>query len=144
MRLKICLVAEGVIRDAQTNGISIYNVLEAIIPEGFPVFIQKVVFFGLWERDNKKDTPNQCPAKLSIKLDDEVLFLKDAEINFQGKLRTRTITTVNGLVVSRPGKVTFMLEPKDGPIATYDLIVKPPEDIPQIADVSAGAESSSE
>lgn len=118
---KICIVAEGVIRDVQTNSISIYNILEGLTAQGFPLFIQKITFFTLWEKE--QNDPEQYNTTFTIELDEEPLMSQSIDIDFQGRLRNRSMVSINGLVVPKPGNLLFSMKLVDGPEAKYEVLV---------------------
>jgi hypothetical protein len=47
IRLKTCFAAVAVIRDAETNAVSAFNILEGVGAAGLPVFMQQLAFFSL-------------------------------------------------------------------------------------------------
>ena len=122
IKSKICIVAEGVIRDVQTNGISVYSILEELTVQGFPVFIQKIAFFALWEKE--ENDPGQYRTTFTIELDDKSLMSQGIDLDFQRKLRSRSMVSINGLMVPKPGNLVFSMKVKDGPEAEYQIIVR--------------------
>jgi len=117
IRSKICLVADGVIRDAQTNVISIFNLTEVLVAQGFPLLIQKLSFFALWEKE--PNDPNVHQGAFSVAMNDKPLMSQEIHIDFQENLRNRTIIVLGGLVIPEPGTLAFTLSLKDGAQARY-------------------------
>jgi len=106
----IFLCAEGVSRDSETGSLTIYNVLEDIQAEGFPILIQRVAVLAMLKRD--ASDPGHPSGELVLKLGETVLQRAPVSSNFQEKLKLRQIIKVNGLVVPSPGifSVSFILE----------------------------------
>jgi len=122
VRCKVCLVAEAVIRDAESSAVSVYNILEGITSQGFPLFLQRLAFLTIWERE-PEDTAHYR-TDFSLTLDDERLLGDSGSIEFQKALRNRSIMTVQGLVVPRPGALVFSMKVEDGPEATYTVSIE--------------------
>jgi len=119
MRSIVCLAAEGVIRDAQTNNISIFNILEGVTAEGFPLFIQRVTFFVFWERD--AEDPQQISGRFRVEVAGRELHAQPIHINFGNVLKNRTIIVTQGLVIPQPGSLTFAITLDSGLTASYTV-----------------------
>lgn len=125
IRAKICLVAEGLSIDRESNVASIFTIIEGVQAAGFPVVMQKVVFFCLWERDN--NDPALVHGHFKASQGENVLIEKNIDINFGESRRNRTAITVNGLLLHGPGKVLFQLAlPEQHTVAEYDVEVSGP------------------
>lgn len=121
MRAIISLVAQTVVRDADNNAISVFEILEQITAVGFPLLVQNMVFFVLWEREEGE--PGQRDAQLAIKLGEHDLFNHALELNFGDKLRLRSINRLKGLVLPAPDDLTFTIDAGAGIIASYTVSV---------------------
>lgn len=132
MVLKLCLVAEGVSVDRQTNELSIYNVLEGIEASGFPLFVQRISFLTVYERDVATD-PEVVNGQMQVTLGDNAVMTQAVTINFQGKKRSRIILRFGGLLVPAPGDLRFRFIIPNGPPAEYKIEVEAPALQPQVA-----------
>jgi hypothetical protein len=121
IRPPVCLVAQGVVRDADTNNVSIFSIMEGILAQGFPFFIQHIVFLVMWDRDAEDIA--HVPVRFAIMLDGEQLHEQSLDIDFQDKLKSRMTVNIQGLVVPKPGKLTFLASPSTGTSATYTIDV---------------------
>src|SRR5688572_2859702 len=121
MRAVISLVAVGVIRNADGDQVSIFNLVEGIAAEGFPLFVPNLSFFVLWEREPNE--PAQYQATLNVRLDQRVLLTHGATVDFQQHLRNRSITNLAGLVIPRPGQLVFEMMIQNGPTAAYAVTI---------------------
>jgi len=117
IRSKICFVAEGVVRDAETNSVSVFNILEGVAAVGFPFFMQKLGFFALWEREAADGAETQ--GIFTAAIGNEQLSTVNLNINFGDKFRHRTIVNINGLVVPHVGDLHFRVQLAGGPVAEY-------------------------
>jgi hypothetical protein len=121
VRSILCLAAEGVVRDAVTDVISIYNIMEQVTGEGFPLLIQKMVFLAVWQREPTEAT--LWTGDLRIRLDEKELFSHKTSLDFKDKLRNRSIITLGGLVLPGPGKLTFAYQLDTDTRVTYEVDV---------------------
>ena len=48
---KLSLVAIAVIRDGDSNQISVFGVMEQVTAAGIPFFLPNVLFYALWHRE---------------------------------------------------------------------------------------------
>lgn len=117
----LCLVAESVIRDAETNAISVFNIMEGVIAQGFPLFINKITFLTIWEKE-PADT-DKYNAALTIYLEGDKLIENTIIIDFQGNNRNRAIASINGVLIKKPGILEFELSVEEGPVVKYSLRV---------------------
>jgi hypothetical protein len=122
IRAKLCFAASGIVRDAETNVISAFNVLEGITAAGFPLFIQAMSFVALWERE--PGDPAAIEATFTLSIGEEQLSTGQVLGTFGGKLRYRTIVNINGVVVPHPGNLRFLLQLATGETAEYVVDVE--------------------
>lgn len=118
---KLMLCAENVIRDAETNKISVFNIFEKIASPGFPLFIQKLLVFNRIER--AKDDPRQIDCELKIMNNDIELLKKPLRVDFQDRMRNRTIVDISGLTVPNPGILKVILSYAERDLNSYEIIV---------------------
>lgn len=104
MKVIAHICSEDVIRDVETNAVSLVNLLEEINAAGFPIFIPKLVVFLLLEKEGNE--ANVQNGNLKLKNNDKVLFSINVAFNFDGKTRTRNIIKINGLAMPTPGVFT--------------------------------------
>lgn len=107
IRMKLLAVAEDAVTDQERNNISLFNVIEAIKPPGFPIVIPRLVVVAITERDIESD-PNEIDLRVRIgvaggkKLSDAT-----TRISYRGLKRNRLTVRVNALVISEPGFFNF-------------------------------------
>ena len=124
--LMVC--ADRVIRDAQTNNISVINIIEGITPEGLPLFIQRFMIFAFLERNIKED-PSQIKCKVRIKISGNKLLENVIVVDFKDKERNRLIYEIGGLVIPTNGTFEASLLLGRRVLNKYELIVQPPRRI---------------
>jgi hypothetical protein len=123
----ICFAALAVVRDAETNAISAFNILEALGTVGFPLFLQNASFFVLWERDPAD--PVRTEATFTVGVEGHAaLTTQQIVLDFGEGRRHRSVVNLNGLIVPTPGSVRFRIAPREGTAAEYafDVTAAPP------------------
>src|SRR5258708_4863406 len=104
-RLAVC--AESVVRDAERNNISVFNIFEEFSVAEFPAILAK--FSTLFILERTEQDPDRVEAAISITLDAEEIGHASMRGDFEGKLRTRLILVAQGLPVEKPGILTTTL-----------------------------------
>ena len=105
-----CLMAtcaEQLIRNAETNTVSIISMIEEISVPRLPGVILALNAFFLLER--AADDPESPECIVRLKLDDQVLQEFPAAANFQGKLRTRAFVTIGNVALPGPGEFSVSI-----------------------------------
>ena len=118
-RLMFC--AEGAVRDAQSNTISVFNISEEIQAGNFPAFVPRTAVVVFLEREN--GDPGQVNLTLTISLGEETLNSFPVAIDFAEKLRNRLITDIRGLPVPGPGTLTFALALDERSLNSWDAVI---------------------
>src|SRR5688572_5906055 len=104
---KLAVSAEAIIRDAETNTISVFSIIEEISAASFPIGIPKLSTLFLLERD--QGDPEHIDAIILLSLNDKEIGQATIHSNFEGKLRTRLILVAQGVVIEEPGIFTITL-----------------------------------
>ncbi len=107
LSLKYALCAEAVVRDAASNALSAFNILEEINAVGFPVVVPRLAIVVALQREASDDSDQ--PASLRITLGDLELFSHAFTLTFREKLLNRAILALQGVVIPAPGalKIEF-------------------------------------
>lgn len=104
---KLMVVAEGVVRDVETNLVSIHNIVDELAAEGFPLFVNKLTALTVLERTA---TDNQAfQGTMVVTIGDLKLARAPIAVSFLDSMRANVILRVQGLVIPNPGEVTFTL-----------------------------------
>jgi hypothetical protein len=119
---KLLLCAQGVIRNAEDNTISIFSILESIQAAGFPFFIQKMDVVALFERSHEDSAQYEILFRGSI--GDTELLRAPMTIDFQDKVRNRAMLHVQGLVIPNPGTLRVNALFNDIILGTYEVLVE--------------------
>jgi hypothetical protein len=122
MKCIISFAAEGIIRDAQTNNISAFNILENLSSPGFPLFIQKIFFFSLLDKETEVE--NMFHFNLILKNNDNILIEVPVDSNFQEQARNRQIIEIGALPIPAPGVLHFQLMKESIELCTYSISIQ--------------------
>lgn len=124
----LILCAEGVIRDAETNNISIFNILEELTAESYPILIQKSALFTVLTKE--EDDPDKPDLKFLLFNNDELVNEHKLKVDFRGKTKSRTIIRLGGIPFHNPGKAHFkVIDSDENEIAKYSINLKLREDV---------------
>src|SRR5262245_37650813 len=117
MQSRVCLAALGVIRDAASNNISVYSIVDQLAAEAFPVFLQQIFVLGIWEREDGD------PATINLGFralnNQQQISAGNIEVIWGGQRRHRTIFALQGLVVREPGELRFEFSRDGAVLASY-------------------------
>jgi len=119
---KLLLCAQGVVRDTDSNMISIFNILENLQAAGFPFFMQQMDVFALFER--LPEDPAQHDILFRLSIGETELLASPLAVDFQDKLRNRSTLHIRGLVVPQPGALRVTPQVGDRVLGTYDVKVE--------------------
>jgi len=119
MKLVFFALAENAIVDQKTNKLSVINILDNSITEGFPFLIPNLTAASILEKEALDE--QNMHANLKIKFYDIVMGEAVIDYNFiDGSPRTRNMASISGLMIPSPGTLTAVLENTDGTeITTY-------------------------
>lgn len=116
---KYLLIADRVVIDAQSNQVFILGVLEEAQSASFPLLIPRIS--AVWALDRDANDPETPAGQMTISLGGVVLHTIDVNIDFQGKLRQRSLVTIGGLVLPNPGELEFVFSLAGQALARYSM-----------------------
>jgi len=123
------IVSLGAAQDAQTGSLSVFEIVDEFGSAGFPLLVQRAVFTVRLKRDPATDPP-QVDCVMRLMLDDEELGHGEIRADFRDKALANLMTRVDGVVITRPGVVSFRLLHGEREVARCDvrayMIAQPP------------------
>jgi hypothetical protein len=122
IQTKLATFAESVVRDTETNSISIFNMIEELNASEFPVLMPKLSVFFLVERTDEER--KQYDAVIDLNLDEQHIGQASMSGDFEGKLRTRIILVIQGIVIEHPGRLTAKLTLNGDVISELGVVVQ--------------------
>jgi len=130
-KTSLFLVAQGKSIDAETQAVSVFNILEDASAIGFPIVIAPIIIVGFLSREHEDS--NAPTFQLQIELNNTLLMQFPMSVQFGDKLRTKTFASMQGLVVPNAGALTFRLKFGNTQLASYEMNVilfPPPSQAP--------------
>lgn len=126
LRSKLFVAAKDVVRDARTDSVSVFSILEGVTSEGFPFFIQQLALLSIWEKDEAD--PAVYELTLRVENNNQVLNEAPLRLQFEGTTRHRAITNISGLTVPEPGILRFVFIDEEGEeLESYEITVEGPD-----------------
>jgi hypothetical protein len=116
----LSVAAETIVVDRFTDNLSIITVIEHISPESFPIVLPRM-FTLFWLKRGPEDT-SRPEGIVSITLGNRELLRGPLSIDFQGKLSTRAIMQVQGLVVPSPGVIRSSLSVDGAALGAWEIL----------------------
>jgi hypothetical protein len=140
---KLALVAVAVLRDAETNQISVFSIMEQLSAAGIPFYLPNASFYALWHRE--ASDPTEKKGVFTVSINGSALHTGEIALSFGDALLNRTLINVNGIVIPQAGRLRFLADFGDGLQADFSIDVVPPavalqmQQLAQIASEPAGA-----
>lgn len=120
-RLEFFVVADSVSIDQNTNLASIFNILEEIRPQGFPILLSRCVAFSLWYRQ-EGDENRDFQSTLRVISPDGAT--REFASNFRlVRPRHRIVQGIQNLQITTPGDLRFELLLNGGHAADHIVTV---------------------
>lgn len=133
--------AKSIVRDVDTNNVSIFNVYEQVRPKSFPVLLANFQFIASFRRET--GDPDSVMHNVTIALNGENLYSDKMSSEFKGQTGSRLILRFNGLVVSKPGNLTITLTDEKGVIETeysIEVTALPSRMVSSVSDSGMGSD----
>jgi len=104
MKILNFVACEDVIRDAETDKVSLINIIEQINSIGFPALQAKMAVFIFIEKEGDEKI---IDGNIIIKNNDRVLFKNVVSLDFVPKDRIRVIFKINGVAIYEAGELAI-------------------------------------
>lgn len=121
----LCLAARAVIRDAQTNSISVFNIVEQITPQALPALIPDVAVVAFFWREAHDDAQADIPIRFRAVNNLREILTINTSINFRDTNLHRSIVTITPLLIHEPGFVEFTFARDNNVLASYRVEITP-------------------
>lgn len=119
IELQTLICCEIISRDADTNKLILVNLFEPLEAESFPLFLPSFcVLAHLLRADTDPEKPT---GTLSIKAGVTEVLAAPVNIDFKGRLNTRAIARIQGLMVTEPGIVSATFRIDGGVEGSYSF-----------------------
>lgn len=124
IRCILLLCAQGVVRDAESNIMSAFNIIEGIQTASLPILVQRMDVLAVTQRE--ADDPSTATFTFRLVNGETELLNTPLNADFQGRLRHRATVHVNGLIVPAPGSLRLVLELEGTELGTYEMPIEQP------------------
>jgi hypothetical protein len=122
MEALFLVCAESLALDQRRNTLSLFHVIEEWNIPAFPLAVPYMVIVGLLKRTAEEPEAPEG-VQLRITLANQEIFLGPISVNFQGRLRMRSITELGGLVILNPGVLSVSIIEGVRQLATWSVVV---------------------
>jgi hypothetical protein len=126
IKSKLAVCSESIVRDAETNNLSIFNMLEELTSIEFPFVLPRFATLFYLERDEQD--PNVIDATITLSLNTTLIGQAVGKGDFEEKSRTRIILAVQGLVIPEPGVLTATVSVDGQELSSWSIIVQKASD----------------
>ena len=125
MKVLNCILCEDIIRDVETDRVTIINTIEEINAIGFPLFLQKLCCFV--SLDKEGIDIQSFDGKLIIKNNDKTLVDMSAKIVFLEKPRARVMIKLAGIPIYEPGILVVEMLESEKIFLNYNIPINQPK-----------------
>jgi hypothetical protein len=119
MEVGFFLCAESAVVDSTSNKLTILNIIEEMSAVGFPAVMPVLTIVALFSKNKAENTKPRMNVVCAQ--NKKQIFSIPIEPDFQGKLRTRIIVGIQGVVLPGFGRMTVSLNHKSKTIATWPI-----------------------
>lgn len=121
---KLFLCADNAVVDKLTNLTSAFGIYEEITPESVPLFIPRLVVLAILEREPGDEQQHECT--LNISMGEQTIFSRTVPVDFEEKLRNRTVFTMMGMPIQSIGLLHISLTCGETQLGQYEIKINEP------------------
>ena len=123
MQCTLCFAARHVVRDARSNNISAFFILEEFRVEGLPAFVPELSILAVWFRE--ATDPERIELEFRARINDRRLSTLAVVVQFasEAPARHRSIVALANTVLMEPGTLHFEFLRQETVIASYSIPV---------------------
>ena len=125
MKSIFMLAAKGVSIDKFSNMATIYNIIENMNSDSFPIFFPEIYVFVLLER--KKDEERNFDCVLKVYNNRNEISSIQVKPAFKTSNRNRSVIRVNGITIVSPGRLIFKFIHNNKTLGQYNVLIKKPD-----------------
>ena len=121
MKSLIILASKGISIDKFNNNATIYNIIERISSDSFPIFFPEMYFFILLEKKEDEERSINC----ILKIYNNKKEIKSVEVKpkFENSNHNRTVINISGLTIFSPGKLLFKFIYDGRTLGIYSILL---------------------
>ncbi|MFN9092369.1 MAG: hypothetical protein ACK5V0_12940 [Alphaproteobacteria bacterium] len=118
MKIVLFACSQQVIVDVSTNSMSLINVMEDQISEGFPMLIPQTCAVAVARREG--GDPELVEARLQGYLDEQLILDAPLSFNLSGSGGARSIAQLQQLVIPHPATLRFVLRADNKKLGSWE------------------------
>lgn len=123
MKLNSFIICEDVIRDINTDLVSLINICERVKVTSLPVFLHKLAIYIVFERSEMESVTQVFTGTMILKNNQNIIEKKD--INFSiPKQRVRLISRFQGIALNEEGDFNVTIEMVGHFVNVFSIPVK--------------------
>jgi len=119
IRSTLMAVSESIVKDSDSNSISILNIIEDVVLESFPIVMPKFATTVFFQKDGTD--PDIFNLTLFVRNNNTLLIQHPMRLDFKGKTRNRAIVRFGGILLNEMGTLRFSVEDGTSEICTYTI-----------------------
>ena len=120
MKVRYIAVAAGSSVDHKTNELSLFQVMDEIGAEAFPVRLPSLSVAALFER--AADEAQAQSYVMTMSLDAALIASFALQVDFAGARRNRSVNTVKGLTIPAAGMVAVRIAQRSEVLAEWSFV----------------------
>ena len=121
MKVTFAALARIIVIDRFTNGMSLFQVVERIEAEKFPLLLPEAAFVAVLNRE--EGDPQQWDTELILHCGDAVVGKSDLHVDFENGLANRQVVNFQGLPVMTAADLLFQFALPSGQISELRIPV---------------------
>jgi len=134
IQMKLMLCADGIVIDRLTNNASVFSIIEEITPAALPFAMLRFCVLAVLERD--ATDPPRIESSVRIAINERNIIEQTVVIDFEDKLRNRTVVTAVAMPIPDSGTLQASLWYAGQRLGQYDIKVNLPP-TPRVETTSA-------
>lgn len=121
MKLLLLAVAERAIRDADTDRMSLVDIVDSVSSESFPYLLPEFSLLTVYHKE-PADAESETVV-ISIANGEEEITSQEQEVGFGGRIGNRTVIRVGGVVLSKPGTFSVSVRHRETTLGSWSIPV---------------------
>ncbi len=118
---ELVLAAKGIVRDADSNSMSIFHIIEEIGGRGLPIIFPELAVLAMWKKAPRERKKSQVEFK--VLNNSKVIFEGPVTIDFKEKKAHRTTVKIAPLVINEQGTLSFQFIKSGKTLGKYEIVV---------------------
>lgn len=121
MKVLMLACAETVIRDEDTDRLTLVNLIDAISTPAFPHLVGSFSIVAIYHINEGEPTDQLVTVRLEN--NGNLISEQNTHVYFGDLIGNRTITKVNGLVIGEPGRFSVSIHQEDVELGRWEIPV---------------------